>query len=380
MNEYLKNLAKSVEPCNTRQHVKNFWSDNLSISRKIATFLASSMFFGTVACTQSPTPQESTQKNTNEKSVEQSKQVPKTTSVDESKGGKVESENLTEEEKNEKKRFALEEASYRIPLSRLRNEIPTEKEKEYYRIMIPDPQEGMKIDELTTKSRELDEIIGSKIRLLKSEEYNSEKYGFSDDYIAKLEAKYIEWTTLAFPELAQSYKGKWLYVDKSRATRVANYINKTVRDVLDVEYAVKHKVQKSSMKDSSQGVGNPSPSPTVKSISSSTGSTSADSLVQSYFTNIKSGQYQKAWDMLPSDMQRNKSIHPNGYNSFTDWWKKTSVDVDAVKIVSQSDQEAVVNADVRYKSQKGSPQPLHLRYFLKRNSSTDNWVITKIKS
>jgi hypothetical protein len=113
---------------------------------------------------------------------------------------------------------------------------------------------------------------------------------------------------------------------------------------------------------------------------SSTNSTTPDSLVQNYFMSIKNGQYQKAWDMLPSDMQRNKFIHPNGYSSFTDWWKKTSIDVDAVKIVSQSDREAIVNADVRYKAQKGSPHPLHLKYFLKRNSSTDNWVINKIKS
>jgi hypothetical protein len=131
--------------------------------------------------------------------------------------------------------------------------------------------------------------------------------------------------------------------------------------------------------DSSQSI-KASPSATIASASSSANTTAPDTLVQNYFASIKNGQYQKAWDMLPSDMQRNKSIHPNGYNSFTDWWKKTSVDVDAVKIVSQSDREAIVNADVRYKAQKGSPHPLHLRYFLKRNSSTDNWVITKIKS
>jgi hypothetical protein len=120
--------------------------------------------------------------------------------------------------------------------------------------------------------------------------------------------------------------------------------------------------------------------PSSTTASTSTAITLPDNLVRSYFTNIQSGQYQKAWDMLPSDLQRNKSTHPDGYKSFTDWWQKTSVDVDAIKVASKSDQDAIVDADVRYKTRKGSPQPLHLRYFLRRSSSTDNWVITNIKS
>ncbi len=122
------------------------------------------------------------------------------------------------------------------------------------------------------------------------------------------------------------------------------------------------------------------PNPPSTSLSSPAGAVPPDTLVQNYFTSIKSGQYQKAWDMLPSDLQRNKSTHPNGYKSFTDWWGKTSVDVDIIKMVSQSDREAVVDAEVQYKARKGKPQPLHLRYFLKKKSGTGSWVITKIKS
>jgi hypothetical protein len=110
---------------------------------------------------------------------------------------------------------------------------------------------------------------------------------------------------------------------------------------------------------------------TTRATLSSTNTITPNSLVRNYFMSIKSGQYQKAWDMMPRDWQQT-----NGYKSFADFWGKASLYIDAVEIASQSDREAVVNANVRYKLQKGSPQSLHLRYFLKRNSSTDNWIIT----
>jgi serine/threonine protein kinase, bacterial len=122
------------------------------------------------------------------------------------------------------------------------------------------------------------------------------------------------------------------------------------------------------------------PNPPSTSLSSPVGEVSPESLVQNYFENIKSGQHQKSWDMLPSDMQNNKSIHPNGYESFTSWWQKASVDVDAVKVVSQSDREAIVKADVRYKVRNGGSKPLSLRYFFNKNSTGNSWMITKIKS
>jgi hypothetical protein len=96
--------------------------------------------------------------------------------------------------------------------------------------------------------------------------------------------------------------------------------------------------------------------------STSTNITLPDNLVRSYFDNIKSGQYQKAWDMLPSDLQGNKSVHPNGYKSFTDWWQKTGVDVEAVKVASKTDLDAIVDLTfpVKFGWPTASPQLDHV--------------------
>lgn len=107
-------------------------------------------------------------------------------------------------------------------------------------------------------------------------------------------------------------------------------------------------------------------------------SLSPDQIITYYFFNIIQGEYKKSWNLLPSNLQRNPSIHPNGYNSFADWWKDANVGVDAIKLVSQNDREAVVNADVQY-IKRNSSRPFRLQYTLRKDKGSGNWAIATVK-
>lgn len=107
-------------------------------------------------------------------------------------------------------------------------------------------------------------------------------------------------------------------------------------------------------------------------------SLSPDLIIAYYFLNIIRGEYRKSWNLLPSNLQRSPSIHPNGYNSFADWWKDATVGIDAIKLVSQNDREAVVNADVQY-IKRNSSRPFRLQYTLRKDKGSGNWAIATVK-
>jgi serine/threonine protein kinase, bacterial len=115
------------------------------------------------------------------------------------------------------------------------------------------------------------------------------------------------------------------------------------------------------------------------SNSSLVNTTSPEDLVRKYYENIKSGRYQESWNMLPSGMQKDSALHPSGYASFSEWWTKTNADIDATQLASQTDQEAVVNVDVRYTVNRGSMRRSHLRYFFSKDPVNNSWTISKIK-
>jgi hypothetical protein len=117
----------------------------------------------------------------------------------------------------------------------------------------------------------------------------------------------------------------------------------------------------------------PIPSPSMAST------TSPEDLVRKYYNDIKIGRYQDSWNMLPSDMQKDSSLHPNGYASFTEWWTKTSVDVNGIQLAAQSDRDAVVNVDITFNVSRSGSRPLHFRYFFTKDLVSNSWTISKIK-
>ena len=103
--------------------------------------------------------------------------------------------------------------------------------------------------------------------------------------------------------------------------------------------------------------------------------------VRDYYSNIHRKNYSSAWNSLPVDLQNNKSIHPDGYNSFLEWWSKqvTDVEIQQTNLVSQTERDAVVDVEIEYRLRKGRAAPRMIRYFLVKDARTHDWIIQKIR-
>jgi serine/threonine protein kinase, bacterial len=103
--------------------------------------------------------------------------------------------------------------------------------------------------------------------------------------------------------------------------------------------------------------------------------------VRSYYSKIHTRNYSGAWNSLPTALQNDKSVHPNGYNSFLNWWANQVADVEVqqTNLVSQTDRDAVVDVDIKYLMREGSVLPYVMRYFLVKDDRTHDWTIQKIR-
>jgi len=105
-----------------------------------------------------------------------------------------------------------------------------------------------------------------------------------------------------------------------------------------------------------------------------------EQFVRDYFSDINNSQYSAAWSRLSSEFQRNKILMPNGYISYTDWWKKVErVDINQVTLASKDNASAIVNIRLQYlmKETKKLSSSESLRLFLRWDSLNSRWLIDK---
>jgi serine/threonine protein kinase, bacterial len=135
----------------------------------------------------------------------------------------------------------------------------------------------------------------------------------------------------------------------------------------------------------------PPSTPTSSSTTSTSTPSTANSpritptdIVKDYYNKINTRDFQGAWNKLPVSLQTDRSIHPNGYNSFLDWWSNQvgSAQLLGTNLVSSTDREAIVDADIQYFMRSGQGRrstPQAMRYFFVKDTSNNAWVIDKIR-
>ena len=105
-----------------------------------------------------------------------------------------------------------------------------------------------------------------------------------------------------------------------------------------------------------------------------------DALIAQYYQEINSRNYQAAWNKLPSNLREDLNVHPNGYQSFVDFFNGFGgVRVNNLTVVDRTDFNAVVNADLICQLKNGNDSPLFLRFSLNWNSSDRQWQMSKIR-
>jgi tetratricopeptide (TPR) repeat protein len=120
-------------------------------------------------------------------------------------------------------------------------------------------------------------------------------------------------------------------------------------------------------------VNNPSPSVQQSSIPPT-------EMISNYYRNLKSYNHQAAWGFLPERMQNDLSLHPKGYQSFTEWYSSIeSIDINNISLQSDDGQNAIVNVSSSY-TMKSNKRLLkvNLSYFLTKETNNE-WKISKIK-
>jgi hypothetical protein len=125
-----------------------------------------------------------------------------------------------------------------------------------------------------------------------------------------------------------------------------------------------------------------SPSADKKSLQPpqlSSNQNSPEKIVSTYYQDINDRQYQSAWNKLPSDLQQNRSIHPQGYQSYTDFFDRMrSIQINELIVVEETASQAIVAADLNCEFRKDVKSPLFLRFVLNKNDHNQQWKIFRI--
>jgi hypothetical protein len=105
---------------------------------------------------------------------------------------------------------------------------------------------------------------------------------------------------------------------------------------------------------------------------------SPENLIRQYYKDINNYQYRLAWNKLPLDLQQNHNIHPQGYQSFVEFFDQmASIQVNDLTVIEQNKYDAIVSAELNCQFKNNVKSPLFLHFFLFRDSQ--QWQISKIR-
>lgn len=162
--------------------------------------------------------------------------------------------------------------------------------------------------------------------------------------------------------------------------------------VLGGQYIWNMKQQQGLFQSTQTPVVSPTASPSFSDTNSSQGSSdlqtsqsatsrkTAEQTLQDYYSAINSRQYQIAWQQLPPSLQNNAKVHPDGINSFIEWWEQVQL-VEIKQIInSQTNTEtAIIDTQIQYLMKSGKQIPQTLRFFFIWDASSEKWLINKVK-
>ncbi|MDF5730290.1 MAG: protein kinase [Rhizonema sp. PD38] len=102
-----------------------------------------------------------------------------------------------------------------------------------------------------------------------------------------------------------------------------------------------------------------------------------EQVVRDYFTTLNQGKYQDAWNQLSPSLQKNKTLHPDGYLSYIDWWGRQvrQIEIDQVSLVEAGTERATVKAQLKYLLKNGNVVPSNLRVSLLWDVENSRWVL-----
>ena len=106
----------------------------------------------------------------------------------------------------------------------------------------------------------------------------------------------------------------------------------------------------------------------------------AEQAVRDYYRNINNYYYQIGWKSLSPQLRQNSKFHPQGYNSYTNWWTKVKrVDVLSTYRISANPYSSTVDTRLRYLMSSDREIDQTLRFYLIWDRNTNCWLINNIE-
>ncbi|RUS94649.1 hypothetical protein DSM106972_092860 [Dulcicalothrix desertica PCC 7102] len=98
-------------------------------------------------------------------------------------------------------------------------------------------------------------------------------------------------------------------------------------------------------------------------------------MVKDHYIAINNRRYQETWDNLSPDFQR-LSGSANAYGDYAEWWNSVErINIGDVRTVEQSDNRAIVDADLQYVMKTGrTATDENNRIYLIWNDSSKKWL------
>ncbi|MDF5719426.1 MAG: protein kinase [Rhizonema sp. PD37] len=99
--------------------------------------------------------------------------------------------------------------------------------------------------------------------------------------------------------------------------------------------------------------------------------------VRDYFATLNQGKYRDAWNQLSPSFQKNKTLHPDGYLSYIDWWGRQvrQIEIDQVTLVEAGTETATVKAKLQYILNNGKVVPNNVLFSLLWDAENNRWVL-----
>ncbi|MBD2577560.1 YARHG domain-containing protein [Oscillatoria sp. FACHB-1406] len=119
----------------------------------------------------------------------------------------------------------------------------------------------------------------------------------------------------------------------------------------------------------------------IKNKEQSTQKPSPKQAIEDYFNEINNGRYEVAWNQLSPRLSNDRNQHPQGYTSYTDWWKTVDrVDLEDVKIFEEGVEVARLEVRIKYHLKSGRISSNSMRIKLIWDGSSQRWLLDDVKA
>lgn len=136
---------------------------------------------------------------------------------------------------------------------------------------------------------------------------------------------------------------------------------------------------KNNSVDKSEKVDNNNNQTDTNSDSTNSDRISPVQAIQNYYNNLNKSDYENAGNTLSYRMQSDTTDHPNGYDSYLEWWKKVdNIDTRLLRTKNNGD-NATVTIRCKYTLTSGRKISSTVKYYLIWNNGNNTWEINNVQ-